>query len=222
MAGNTTKIIIVAQAESGDALQEGVVVQQPEGEHAVEGAAAEGEHAAERGTVAGTEAHGEEAAFPPFDATYFGPQLFWLALTFIALYVVMSRVALPRIGNILESRRVRIDGDLKEAERLRVETERALAAYEQALAEARTNAHGIAEETRSGIKADLEGKRSKVEADLGRKLAAAEARILKTKTEALTNVDQIAAETVEALVGKLTGKITAKQARDAVALVVKE
>jgi F-type H+-transporting ATPase subunit b len=216
MAGNTTKIIVVAQAESGDALQGDVVVEGAEG-------AAIDTHAAGGETVATTEAHGEEhGTFPPFDPVHFGPQLFWLALSFIVLYVVMSRVALPRIGGILESRRVRIDGDLKEAERLRVETERALAAYEQALAEARTNAHTIAEETRAGIKADLEGKRAAVEADLGGKLAAAEARIQKTKTEALTNVDEIAAETVALLVEKLTGKVTAKQARDAVALVAKE
>lgn len=218
MAGDTTKIFVVAQAESGDALQEGVVVAAPEGE----GVVVEDEHAVGTESLTAGEVHADEAAFPPFDATHFGPQLFWLALSFVALYVVMSRVALPRIGNILESRRVRIDGDLKEAERLRVETERALAAYEQALAEARANAHAIAEETRSGIKADLEGKRATVEADLNRKIAGAEARILKTKTEALANVDQIAAETVEALVGRLTGKITAKQARDAVATVLKE
>jgi F-type H+-transporting ATPase subunit b len=212
MAGDTTKIIVVAQADSGDVLQQGVVVE----------GAGEEEHLAGSESLTSAEVHADEAAFPPFDSTHFGSQLFWLALTFAILYVVMSRVALPRIGGILESRRVRIDGDLKEAERLRVETERALAAYEQALAEARANAHGIAEETRSAIKADLEGKRTTVEAELARKLADAEARIQKTKTAAMTNVDAIAAETVAALVGRLTGKVSAAEAKAAVAAVVKE
>ncbi|MHB1109069.1 MAG: F0F1 ATP synthase subunit B [Devosia sp.] len=194
MAGHTTKIIVVAQAESGNTPVEGVV------------------HAA-------TEE--ESGLFPPFDPASFGGQLFWLALTFVFLYLVMSRVALPRIGGILETRRTRIDGDLKEAERLRLETDRALAAYETALAEARRNAHAIAEETRSSIKADIDNKRKSVEEELSGRVAEAEARIQETKTAALGNVDAIAAETAQELVAKLAGKVTAQQARSAVAQIVK-
>ncbi|MHB1103525.1 MAG: F0F1 ATP synthase subunit B [Devosia sp.] len=194
MAGHTTKIIVVAQAESGNTPVEGVV------------------HAA-------TEE--ESGLFPPFDPASFGGQLFWLALTFVFLYLVMSHVALPRIGGILETRRTRIEGDLKEAERLRLETDRALAAYETALAEARRNAHAIAEETRSSIKADIGNKRESVEADLAARVAEAEARIQETKTAALGNVDAIAAETAQELVAKLAGKVTAQQARSAVAQIVK-
>ena len=134
----------------------------------------------------------------------------------------MSRVALPRIGGILETRRTRIEGDLKEAERLRVETDRALAAYEAALAEARRNAHAIAEETRSSIKADIANKRKSVEAGLAGRVAEAEARIQQTKIAALGNVDAIAAETAQELVAKLAGKVSAAQARSAVAQVIKE
>jgi F-type H+-transporting ATPase subunit b len=214
MAGSTSNIIIVAQAAAGDAVQEGVVVETPETVHAED-------------THATTEAHGAADAehsevFPPFDPASFGGQLLWLAICFVFLYVVMSRAALPRIGSILESRRVRIEGDLKEAERLRQETERAAAAYEQALADARANAHKIAEETRASIKADIDGKRADVEADLGKRVADAEARIATTKTAALGNVDSIAAETAAALVEKLSGKVTAAQAKSAVAAVTKE
>ena len=207
MAGESSKIIVVAQAEAPD---EGVIVPANDA-------------AEEAGTVATTEAEaGDHDTFPPFDSTHFGGQMIWLALSFVVLYVVMSRLALPRIGGILETRRTRIEGDLKEAERLRVETERALAAYETALAEARQNAHGIAEETRAAIRADIDNKRATVEAELGQRMAEAEARIQATKSEALGNVDAIAAETAQALVGKLVGSVTAKQAREAVAQVVKE
>lgn len=212
MAGNTTKVIVVAQAE-------GEAAPGTEGAHdavVVEGAAgapAEGQaHAA-------TEEH--SGVFPPFDPAGFGGQLFWLALTFAFLYLVMSRVALPRIGGILETRRTRIEGDLKEAERLRLETDRALAAYETALAEARKNAHAIAEETRSSIKADIDNKRRSVEEELAGRVSQAERRILETKTAALGNVDAIAADTAQELVAKLAGKVTAQQARSAVAQVVK-
>ena len=209
MAGNTTKVIVMAQA-GGEAAPgaDAVVVE------GAEGAPASGE------THAATEEH--SGAFPPFDPAGFGGQLFWLAVTFVALYLVMSRVALPRIGGILETRRTRIEGDLKEAERLRVETDRALAAYEAALAEARRNAHAIAEETRSSIKADIANKRKSVEAGLAGRVAEAEARIQQTKIAALGNVDAIAAETAQELVAKLAGKVSAAQARSAVAQVIKE
>jgi F-type H+-transporting ATPase subunit b len=209
MAGNT---VIVAQAEQpADALQEGVVVE----EHAAEGAGtADGEHAVTDETQA--EVGHETAIFPPFDATYFAGQLFWFAITFAILYWMISRVVVPRIGGILEQRRVRLEGDLKEADRLRQETDRAIAAYEAALAEARQRAHGIAEETRASIKADIEGKRAAVEADLGGTLAAAEQRIEATKSRALANVEEIAADTAAALVAALSETVTAAAARDAV------
>lgn len=218
MAGSAQDIIIVAQAESGDALQHGEVVA-PAEEHA-----AEGEHAAPvdgaTDTHAATEAHSE--VFPPFDPASFGGQLLWLAVTFAALYLLMSRVALPRIGSILETRRTRIEGDLKEAERLRQETEKAAAAYEAALAEARKNAHGIAEETRAGIKADIDGRRADVEAGLAKRVADAEARIQADKDAALANVGSIAAETAQALVAKISGNVTAVEAKAAVAAASKE
>jgi F-type H+-transporting ATPase subunit b len=220
MAGSAQDIIIVAQAESGDALQHGEVVA-PAEEHA-----AEGEHAAPADahgatdTHASTEAHSE--VFPPFDPASFGGQLLWLAITFAALYFLMSRVALPRIGSILETRRTRIEGDLKEAERLRQETEKAAAAYEAALAEARKNAHGIAEETRAGIKADIDGRRADVEANLAKRVSEAEARIQADKDAALANVGSIAAETAQALVAKISGNVTAAEAKAAVAAVSKE
>ncbi len=212
MAGSAQDINIAAQAESGDALQQGEVVSPAE-----EQAATAGGH----GTQASTEQASSDV-FPPFDPASFGGQLLWLAITFAALYFLMSRVALPRIGSILETRRTRIEGDLKEAERLRQETEKAAAAYEAALAEARKNAHGIAEETRAGIKADIDGRRADVEAGLAKRVAEAEARIQADKDAALANVGSIAAETAQALVAKISGSVTAAEAKAAVAAASKE
>lgn len=217
MAGLTQDIIIVAQA---DTLQQGEVVAPAAEEHAAEG----GDHAATTDTHAteghaSTEAHSE--VFPPFDPAYFGGQLLWLAITFAALYLLMSRVALPQIGGILETRRARIEGDLAEAERLRKETEKAAAAYEAALTEARKNAQSIAEETRASIKADIDNRRADVEGGLNKRIADAEARIASTKAAALSNVDEIAADTAQALVARIAGGATAEEARDAVAAVNK-
>lgn len=210
-------IYLVAQAETSSAHTEaehGTVV--------VEEHAAADTHAS-ADTHATTEADGEHHAtvFPPFDATTFASQILWFALAFGVLYLLMSRVAIPQIGSIIDKRKARIEGDLKEAERLRGETDKAVAAYEQALADARKNAHGIAEETRASIKADLDGKRKVVEDDLGKKIAEAEARIAANKNEALGRVNEIATETATALVTQLTGEANAADVNAAVAQVVK-
>ena len=171
-------------------------------------------------THATTEAHGgehESGVFPPFDPATFASQLLWLAITFGALYLLMSRIALPRIGGILENRKSIIDADLAAADASRQQTDAAIAAYEAALAAAKAKAQGIANESREAIQADLAAKRSAVEADLTAKVSAAEARIMATKTEALTHVDEIATETAQTVVTQLVGDVSADSVRAAVA-----
>ena len=171
-------------------------------------------------THATTEAHGgehESGVFPPFDPATFPSQLLWLAITFGALYVLMSKIALPRIGSILENRKGIIDADLAAADASRQKTDAAIAAYEAALAAAKSKAQGIANESREAIQADLAAKRSAVEADLSAKVGAAEARISATKAEALTHVDEIATETAQTVVTQLVGDVSADSVRAAVA-----
>lgn len=176
-------------------------------------------------THATTEAHGgahDSGVFPPFDPATFPSQLLWLAITFGALYLVMSRVALPRIGGILANRKAMIDADLAAADASRQKTDAAIAAYEAALAAAKSKAQGIANESREAIQADLAAKRSAVEAELTAKVTAAEARISGTKTEALTHVDEIATETAQTVVSQLVGDVSADSVRAAVAKASKE
>lgn len=153
--------------------------------------------------------HGAEAdhggGFPPFNPTHFASQLFWLALTFAALYFLMSRVTLPRIGRILEERHDRIARDLEEASQRRAESEAALAAYERALIEARNKANAIAGEARNRLAAETETNRKSLEASLAAKLEEAERRIGATKTEAMSHVRGIAVDTAGAIVTSLVG-----------------
>jgi F-type H+-transporting ATPase subunit b len=153
-------------------------------------------------------AHGR--AFPPLNPDTFPSQLLWLALTFALLYVFLARVVLPRIGGVMHDRRERIRRDLERAERLKAETEQALAAYEQALAEARAKANALAKETREKLAASIEKERAKVETRIARKLEEAEARIAKSKSKALSSVNEIAAEIAGAIVAKLTGTEVSK------------
>lgn len=144
-------------------------------------------------------------AFPPFDPTYVASQLFWLALTFGILYYVMSKVALPRIGGILEDRAQRISQDLDEVARLNEEAEVATAAYEQELADARAASAKIANEAKDAAATEASAQRAQAEASLDSKLAESEARIQAIRTSALNEVDGIAEETAKSIVTSLLG-----------------
>src|SRR5690606_5660148 len=143
--------------------------------------------------------------FPPFESDSFASQLLWLALTFGALYFLMSRIALPRVASILEVRSDRIASDLAEAERLKGETETAIASYESSLAEARGNAQKIAGETRDAVHKEADAQRKKLEDELAVRLAKAEDQIAGTKTKALSNVRTIAADAASDIVAQLLG-----------------
>jgi F-type H+-transporting ATPase subunit b len=158
--------------------------------------------------------------FPPFNPNTFAPQLVWLALTFTVLYLVMSRKALPRIADVLEERANRIQRDLDAAERLKGETDKALASYEQALGDAKASASGLAKKTRETLAADVEREKASVDKQMNVKVADAEARIAATKTKALASVNEIAAETAATIVGRFTGQdATADEVKRALASV---
>lgn len=159
---------------------------------------------------------GQAKAFPPLDPTTFAPQLFWLALTFGVLYVILSRVALPRVSEVIEERRDRIQRDLDAAERLKDETEKALQGYEKALSDARSNASGIAKKEREALDSEIAADQSKVDEQIVTKLAEAETRIADTKSKALESVNAIAADTATAIVAKLIGQnVSVEEAKTA-------
>ena len=135
----------------------------------------------------------------------FVPQLVWLVITFGFLYLMMARVALPRIATVLEERRDRIADDLDQAEQFKLQTDDAIAAYEKALADARANAHEIAQATRDRLHEETERQRQSIEARLAEKIAAAEKQIAATKEKALGNVRAVAVEVADAVVTELLG-----------------
>jgi F-type H+-transporting ATPase subunit b len=145
----------------------------------------------------------EHEVFPPFDSSTFASQLLWLAITFIALYLLLARVAIPRIGGILSDRASRIAGDIEKAQTAKATSEAAVAAYEKALAAARANANTIAEAARNESKAAADKERAGIEADLAKKLAASEANIEGIKQRALSEVGAIASDTAAAIVKAL-------------------
>ena len=158
---------------------------------------------------------GHKGAFPPFNPTTFASQLFWLVIAFVVLYVLMAKLAIPRIGAIIESRQKRIADDLAGAASLKAESDAAIAAYEKALAEARARAQAIANETRDKQAAAAEATRKRLEGELNAKLAEAEKTIAATKQAAMLNVRGIAAGATKAIVERLIGKAPSDSAVDA-------
>ncbi len=147
---------------------------------------------------------------PQLNPLDWAPQLIWLAITFSVLYLLMKYVALPRIGSVIEARQARIAGDIDAADKLRRETQEAIAAYEQALAEAKARAHTIAQEGRAKLNAEISAERGKLEKELAAKQAQAEASIEAAKEAALKEVNNVAAETAAEIVQRLIGVAPSK------------
>jgi F-type H+-transporting ATPase subunit b len=167
--------------------------------------------------TAHTEAPEGHGGFPPFQSEHFPSQLVWLTLTFVLLYVLMSKIALPRIGSIMEDRSKRISSDLAEAQRLKEQSDAAHAAYEKALADARNRAQAIAAATRQKQAAEADAAHKRLEAQLHERLAAADQSIAATRTAAMGNVRTIAADAASAIVQRLIG--TTPSAQDVAAAV---
>ena len=163
-------------------------------------------HGDAKGTTAHTEADGgHKAPFPPFQKDTFASQLVSLLIAFVALYLIVSRIALPRVGSVIDARQNAIEGDLAAAQKLKDESDGALKAYESELAAARSRAQAIGAETREKLNAASEAERKTLEERLSVKLADAEKTIASTREAAMSNVRGIAAEAAAAIVQRLTG-----------------
>jgi len=162
-------------------------------------------------TNAHTEAPGGHSGFPPFQSEHFFSQLVWLGLSFALLYVLMARVALPRIGSIIAARSKHIAEDLKAAERFKEQADAAHATYAKALADARNRAQGIANATREQQARSAEETNKRLESQLHDRLVTAEQSIATTRTAAMANVGSIAADSAAAIVERLVGKAPTTQ-----------
>jgi len=160
---------------------------------------------------------------PHFDTTTFASQLFWLAICFVTLYVLMSKVALPRIADILEERQKRISDDLDMAERLKNETEAAIAVYEKALADARATAQAEIAKVMDANAAEAAKRQAELEDALNAKIAESEERIHTARKDALAQVNEIAIEVSAAIVERVANVETdAKALTPIVEAVAKE
>ncbi|UEM04508.1 ATPase [Skermanella rosea] len=190
-------------------------------------ALAQADHGAAGDAAHGADlAHGAEhgsGGLPQLDPTVFAPQLIWLAISFIALYFLMAKVALPKVAEVLEERQERITNDLDRASALREESAGVMEGYEKALTDARAHAQSVMAATTADIASASSGRQAQFNADLAAKTRAAEERINAAKETALTSVRSVAAEIAQQTAEKLGGiKVDAARADTAVGAVMQE
>ncbi|GFE50435.1 ATP synthase subunit b 2 [Roseobacter cerasinus] len=172
-----------------------------------------------------TDTPGADAAssggMPQLDFSTWGNQIFWLVLTLIVIYFILSRIALPRIAAILAERQGTITSDLAAAEDLKAKAEEAEAAYEKALIDARAEAHRIVAEAKAEIQGDLDAAMAKADAEIAIKAAESEKAIAEIRAGALEAVKEVASETAQEIVTAMGGSTDAKAISAAVDARVK-
>jgi len=176
-------------------------------------------HAADAaaGHAAAAGGHGSEAiGMPQLDPTSFPNQIFWLVLTLVAIYFVLTRIALPRIAAVLAERQGTITNDLSAAEELKLKAVDAEKAYNQALADARAEANRIVADARADIQADLDKAIAKADAEIAAKSAESEKAIAAIRASAIDSVTAVAKDTAKEIVASLGGKVDAKSITAAV------
>jgi F-type H+-transporting ATPase subunit b len=172
----------------------------------------------------GAEAAGhaaESAGMPQLDFATFPNQIFWLAVALVAIYLILSRVALPRIEAVLAERAGTITNDLAAAEELKQKAVEAEEAYNNALAEARAQANRIVAEARADIQADLDKATAKADAEISAKAAESEKAIAEIRAGAMDAINEVANSAASEIVGALGTKADAKTVASAVAARMK-
>lgn len=161
------------------------------------------------------------AGMPQLDFATFPNQIFWLVAAIVVIYLVMSRVALPRIAGVLAERQSTITNDIAAAEDLKQKALEAEDAYNKALAEARTEAQKIAAETKAEIQADLDEAKAKADAEIAAKAAESEAAIAEIRAGAVESVKAVAADATKEILSTMGFEADAKAVTSAVAAQMK-
>jgi F-type H+-transporting ATPase subunit b len=155
--------------------------------------------------TAATQQQEKSGGMPQLEFGDFAPQLIWLAISFVLLLILMSKVAMPRVASAIEQRETRIKGDLDRAERVKVEADTALAAYQKTIADARAKAQSELRQTQAEIAAETAKREAAFGQQLAQRTKAAEDGIAQAKTRALTDLRGVGAEVTGGVLAKVAG-----------------
>lgn len=175
-----------------------------------------------------TETHGDVApgacvgpdggaiGMPQLCFDWFPNQIFWLIITLGAIYLILTRVALPRIAAVLAERNGTITNDIAAAEELKLKAAEAEKAYQKALADAKAEAQKIAAETRAEISKEVEAATERADQEIGKKTEESQARLAEIRASELESIEAVAKDTVGAIVSALGRSADDKAMADAV------
>lgn len=158
---------------------------------------------------------------PQLDLSTFPNQIFWLVVTLVVLYYIMSNVALPRIAAVLADRRGTITSDIAAAEEYKLKAQEAEAAYKQAMADARAEAQKLIEAARAEMQSELDAQLARAEAEIAARTAESERRIRETREAALTIVTEVATEATKEILVAFDVKADGRSVNAAVAARMK-
>jgi len=172
--------------------------------------------ATETATAASGAAETSSGGMPQLDPSTWGNQIFWLLLALVAIYMILSRVALPRIAAILAERQGTISNDIAAAEDLKSKAVEAEAVYDKALLDARAEAQRIIDDAKADMQRDLDKAIAKADKEIAAKTADSEKAIGDIRAGAMDNVKEVAKDTVKEIVAAMGGKADAKTVNAAV------
>ena len=162
-----------------------------------------------------------KVGMPQLDFSTFSNQIFWLVVTLFVIYFVLSRIALPRIGEALADRAGTITNDLAEAEELKQRALEAEELYEKALADARAEAQSINVAMRAEIQVQLDVELAKADAQISARTAEAGLALAEIRSSAMVSVKDVAKATAKEIVAVMGGKADAKTVTSAVTIRMK-
>ena len=156
------------------------------------------------------DSYGSAIGMPQLCTDWASNQIFWLVITLVAIFFVLSRLALPRISAVISERQGTITNDLAAAENLKAEAVKAEETYKKALEDARSEAVRIIEMAKAEIKQELDVAIQKADADISVRAAASEEAIAEIRKDSIANVKLVAIDITSELVKVLGGKADAK------------
>lgn len=177
--------------------------------------------ATETHEAAGKAAEAAAPGMPQLDFSNWGNQIFWLLVTLVVIYFVLSRIALPRIAAVLAERQGTITNDIAAAEELKAKAVEAEEAYNKALADARAESQRIIAEAKAEIQVELDAASVRADAEIAEKVAEGEKAIAEIRASALDSVKAVAQDTTAEIIAALGGEADAKTVDAAVAARMK-
>ena len=149
---------------------------------------------------------GESGGMPQLNPEFWVSQILWLVLTFGILYIVLSKLILPKISDNLESRKSQILENIETAEKQREESEKKLKEFEKIILESKLEAKNYFNEARQKILKDINNKKVALEKDIDNEISAAEQEVNNLKITSSEKIKKIAIETSSELIKQLIGE----------------